>query len=159
MAGDTDKPRASDASLRGHIGYQMKRVYILIQEDLAMVLAPLGLRTGTYSALAVVAGTPGMSQTQLGQVLDIQRSGIVALVDELEKAGLVARAPAPGDRRTNALTATAKGQELLSRAAAAVTDHEARLMSDLEADDLARFQEILGKAARSAARNIKRETK
>ena len=146
-------PRApSDANLRPFIGYNMKRAYMLIQDDMTDTLAPLGLRIGTYSALAVVAGSPGISQTQLSQVLDIKRSGVVVVVDELESAGVLTRAPVPGDRRAYALEITPAGRRLWQKAQKAVQAHEATLLADLDPDERHLLRDLLGRAARSAAR-------
>lgn len=143
----------SDVLLRQFVGYMMKRAYIRIQEDLTATLAPLGLRTGTFSALAVVMASPGISQTQLSQVLDIRRSGVVTLVDELERAGVLRRAPVRGDRRTYSLEVTPAGKDLWQKAERAVRDHEATLCTELPAEDLERLHDLLARTERSAARH------
>lgn len=148
----------SDALLRQFVGYTMKRAYMQVQDDLAATLAPLGLRIGTYSALAVVVGSPGISQTQLSQVLDIKRSGVVVLVDELEGAGVLERAPVPGDRRAHSLRMTPAGKRLWQKAEAEVRAHEAALFADLAPEDLRQLHDLLARAARSAARHGQEET-
>ena len=148
----------SDALLRQFVGYNMKRAYMQVQDDLAETLAPLGLRIGTYSALAVVVSSPGISQTQLALVLDIKRSGVVVVVDELEGAGVLERAPVPGDRRAYSLRVTPAGKQLWQKAEAAVRAHEAALFADLAPGDLRQLHDLLARAARSAARHRREET-
>ena len=69
--------------LQQFVGYNMKRAYMQLRDDLSETLAPFGLRIGTFSALAVVKLKPGISQTHLGRELNIKRSGVFVLVDEL----------------------------------------------------------------------------
>jgi len=154
-APDTRKTPAepSDTLLRQFVGYNMKRAFMLIQDDITETLAPLGLRIGTFSALAVVVGSPGISQTQLSQVLNIKRSGVVVVVDELERAGVLERTPVYSDRRAYALQVTPAGKRLWRRAERAMQAHEAALFADLDAKDLRIFQDLLSRVARSAARH------
>ncbi|PVH27440.1 MarR family winged helix-turn-helix transcriptional regulator [Pararhodobacter oceanensis] len=141
----TADQRASDVLLRQFVGYRMKRAYLLIQDDMAETLAPFGLRTGTFSALAVVIASPGISQNDLSEVLDIKRSGVVVVVDELESAGVLKRKPVKGDRRTNALTVTAAGRRLWQKVEAEVRAHEAALFAGLTPEEITQLRELLGR--------------
>ncbi|MDQ2093329.1 MarR family winged helix-turn-helix transcriptional regulator [Rhodalgimonas zhirmunskyi] len=144
----TSDQRASDALLRQFVGYRMKRAYLLIQDDIAETLAPFGLRTGTFSALGVVIASPGISQNDLSEVLNIKRSGVVVVVDELESAGVLKRKRVKGDRRTNALTVTAAGKRLWEKVEKAVQDHEAALFSDLTPQEISQLRKLLGRVSR-----------
>lgn len=142
-AAGTPGQGASDRLLRQFVGYRMRRAYLRIQDDMTKTLEPFGLRTGTFAALAVVAGRPGISQSDLSEVLNIKRSGVVVVVDELERAGVLKRKPVKGDRRTNALTITAAGRRLWDKVEKAVQDHEAALFRDLAPDEIAQLRDLL----------------
>jgi DNA-binding MarR family transcriptional regulator len=43
----------------------------------------------TYSLMAVIVDNPGVRQSQLAQVLAIERSNLVVLLDELERFELI----------------------------------------------------------------------
>ena len=79
------------------------------------VLSDLGLRTRDYSVLATAA-TRVVTQKELADFLMLNPSQVVALVDGLEKRGLVKRSPSPRDRRAKLVTATAKGQKVFAEA-------------------------------------------
>lgn len=128
-----------DRRLRGLIGYSLKRAYHLIQADAVRVLEPYGLRVSTFSALAVIRDTPELSQSQLAEVLSIERSNAVVVVDSLEQAGLVERTRVPTDRRSYALVATAEGRRVCDAATAALREHEDRLTDGLPGEDLTRL--------------------
>ncbi|TPW31830.1 MarR family transcriptional regulator [Martelella alba] len=119
----------SDDILREFIGYNMKRAFLLIRDDMRRVLEPLGLKIMDFSVLSVVVENPDISQTQLSQVLKLERSGMVVLVDALEDAELISRNRVPGDRRTYALRATPKGRRLFEKARQTVRDHETALFA------------------------------
>lgn len=143
------KAPSADSLLQQFVGYRMKRAYLLVQDDLESTLAPFGLRTGTFSALAVVVASPGISQSDLGAKLKIKRSGVVVVIDELERAGALKRKPVKGDRRTNALTVTAQGRRLWEQVEKAVQFHEASLFSDLSPDEVIHLHELLGRISKS----------
>lgn len=153
----SETAKQSDMLLRQLIGYNMKRAYMPVQEDMAETLVPLGLRVGTFSALAVVMGSPGISQTQLSDVLQIKRSGVVVVVDELEGLGALERRRVLNDRRAYALHVTPEGRKLWKQAESAVLAHEAALFAELSAEDRRLLQDLLIRAARSA-KHQRRET-
>ncbi len=136
-------PVVSDENLRQFLGYNMKRAFLLVREDMARAIEPLGLRMMTFSALAVVVENPDISQTQLSQALNLDRSGMVVLVDDLENDDLITRNRVPGNRRAYALRATLKGQRVWKKAAAAVREHEARMFSDLSAEEFERMRTVM----------------
>lgn len=128
-------PRLSDRTLRGFLGYGIKRASNAIQADLARTLKPHGLRMVTYSALALIDDNPGLRQSELAQGLDVEQPNLVVIVDELEQRGLVSRDRDPADRRAYALHLTERGRSLLAQATQDVNRHEERLYSGLNDDD------------------------
>ncbi|WP_138467832.1 MarR family winged helix-turn-helix transcriptional regulator [Poseidonocella sp. HB161398] len=147
MADPTPLPRSAavptDENLRQYAGYNMKRAYMAVREDMARTLEPLGLRTATFSALAIITENPDITQTQLSQAMAIDRSGVVVIVDQLEEAELISRGRVPGDRRSYALRATIRGRRTWKEAEQAVRAHEARLFSALTAEERALLGDLL----------------
>lgn len=138
-----------DATLRGYVGYAMKRAFNAIQSDLNATLAPFGLRMITYSCLTVIRDTPRLRQSQLADVLSIERPNLVLILDELERAELVERTRAPNDRRAYELTVTLKGRRLCDRAGDAVRDHDLRMVAGLSEEE----RLVLDTALRRIERN------
>ncbi|WP_424347764.1 MarR family winged helix-turn-helix transcriptional regulator [Kocuria sp. CH-021] len=83
-------------------------------------LAPLGLKVRSYSILAVACSGTGPTQRELGDLLRMRPSQTVAILDELERRGLVERRTDPRDRRSKTVVPTGPGRELYARAKAAV---------------------------------------
>jgi DNA-binding MarR family transcriptional regulator len=89
-----------------------------------------------------------LSQTQLGNALGIDRSTVVAVIDRLEARDLVARQPAPNDRRSHALHLTDTGKTTLRRLTERVRAHERQIARHLSAEEQARLIELLRRVAK-----------
>jgi len=86
------------------------------------------------------------TQRELADFLSLDPSQIVALVDQLEKRGLVVRAPGKQDRRAKTVTATAAGTELFDHAREAANSAEAKALRGLSTDEVATMKALLRKA-------------
>jgi len=82
-------------------------------------LAPLGIGLRDYDLLARLGSMDPPVQTVLGDLLGIDRSTMVGVIDRLQKADLVERRRDPADRRAWRVHLTQHGAVLLPRAAEA----------------------------------------
>ena len=106
-------------------------------------LSPYGLRVRSYSVLALAAGGRRPSQRELAELLRLDPSQVVALVDELQARDLVIRQPDPGDRRANAVTATAEGAALYAQATVAVAAAQAAVFTPLSPEQRSQLAALL----------------
>ena len=125
---------AAPSDLDDLIGYNLKRAYLVVQSDFRRVLGD-GLSPRSFSALSLAVQCPEITQSMVARRLNIERSGLVAIVDDLEARGLLTRVPVPGDRRVQALVPTPAGQQAYRVALAAAHRHEDELLSDLSAQE------------------------
>lgn len=132
---EDEAPEADLPHLEEFIGYNLKRAYMIILADFRRALGDEGLSPRLFSALSLVVQFPNITQSGLSRVLGIERSGLVALVDDLERRGYLGRTHVPGDRRVQALVATPAGRRAHEEALAAVRAHEAALLSVLSAEE------------------------
>lgn len=140
----TDKA-ASDRHLADFIGYAMKRALSIVQADFARALSEYDLRAVSFSALSIIVGEPGLTQTQLADALQIERSNLVTIIDELAGRNLIIRAPVAQDRRRHALMPTTAGQQLAAAAQARAADHEKTIFACLTETERHELQRILRK--------------
>lgn len=110
-------------------------------------LAEHGLRVRSYSVLALAAGGRRPSQRELAELLRLDPSQVVALVDDLQKRGLVARQPDPGDRRANVVVVTDEGRVVYARAASAAANAQAEMLADLTAAERDQLAVLLRRLA------------
>jgi len=107
-------------------GYLLQRAASSALAGLNQRLAPLGLRHAGVAMLMLVEAHPGITQSQAGRILDIQRANMVPFVARLEGLGVIRRRQVDG--RSQALELTSRGRMLLGRARRAVAAHEAELL-------------------------------
>ena len=83
------------------------------QRNASRVLAPHGLQHREWRMLAIIDEMGVSGVTALAERAVIERSTIGKLLVRLEGKGLVTRAAAGGDTRTNPVKLTARGKALL----------------------------------------------
>src|SRR4029453_5445067 len=110
-------------------------------------LAPLGIDPRHAVLLRHVAAAQGQSQQALGRAMQIPPSRMVALVDELERAGLLERRPSPADRRAPPLHPTGDGGGLRDLLMQVSADHEAQLGAGLTQAERHRLIDLLSRVA------------
>lgn len=127
------------------VGYNLKRAYLIVSDDFRASLGQDGFAPRVFSALSLIVTFPRITQSALARKLGIERSGLVAIVDELEARELVMRQAVPGDRRAQALAPTEAGRTAYNRARDIVRRHEAKLLSHLEPGEVDTLVAILRK--------------
>jgi DNA-binding MarR family transcriptional regulator len=98
-----------------------------------------------FRVLNVVDAAEGLSQHAIGEAIQAPPSRMVAIVDELERRGLIERRPDPSDRRVHALYLTDEGRELLGRGREIAQEHEAELTRGMSKADRERLVSLLQK--------------
>lgn len=144
---DPHLPNVDYGVLDSLVGYAIRRAQIRIYEDFVHSLAQWNITPPRFSALVIIARNPLLKLTALASILGIARSGAVLLVDALEDMKLVARRPAPQDRRAYSLVLTPAGRRTLEAATAAVCAHDARVAAALSAQEQDTLRALLGKLA------------
>lgn len=104
---------------------------------------PTDLSPSRHRLLRTVArAAEPQRQTALATALDVVPRSITSLVDDLERAGLVAREADPSDRRATLVRVTDEGRAVLAEADRQRRRHADELLSRLEpgeADELLRL--------------------
>lgn len=101
--------------LANRLGYLLKHVQIRFAEQGAKALEPLGITGRQLTVLVVLDAGEPLSQLEAAGKLGIDRTTMVALIDELEELGLVARRKSSEDRRKNIVELTDQGHDALAR--------------------------------------------
>jgi DNA-binding MarR family transcriptional regulator len=131
-------------ALTDDVGFLLSRASGLVVRASNAALAGHGLRVRPYSVLLLACDAEeGMSQRELADVLGLDPSQVVLLVDELTGAGLVERRVSSTDRRTKLVTATPAGRAVRDAAARDVGGALAGQLGDLSADEQGQLQALL----------------
>jgi len=118
-------------------------------------LRPYGLTDVQFNVLMLLkyqsGADGGLTQARLSRMMLVNRANITALVDRLERAGLVVRRPHRGDRRCHLVQLTPRAELLLQEVERPYIEEVQRVMGVLtEAEQrrlvqmLARVRENLG---------------
>ncbi len=110
-------------------------------------LDPVGLEPRHFLVLRTIGLAEGQSQQALAHRLQIPKSRMVAIVDELEQRGLLERRADPGDRRVHALHLTAEGRKLLRRAFEIAMRYEERVGAPLDVEERRQLLDLLARIA------------
>ncbi len=122
-------------------GYVLRRASSAAMAELAARIVVLGLRTSEATILQIVAENPGISQSALGRMLDIQRANMTPIAARLEARGLMRRLPSDG--RSLGLELTPEGKQLAEKAQAVVDAFETELTNRIPAEHRAHLMPAL----------------
>ena len=112
--------------LLSYPGYCLRRANNAMMTELGSRLAPLEMRQTDASALILIGANPGVTASALGRRIDIQRANMVPLLNRLEEAGLIIRAPIDG--KSQGLELTKEGREKLAAVLAVIEEFERELL-------------------------------
>jgi DNA-binding MarR family transcriptional regulator len=136
---------ALPANLAQRLGFMLVRASAGAGRLAADMLAPLRIDGRHYGVLAVLRELGPVSQQTLADILAVDRSTIVAFVDELEGLGHVRRGRNPTDRRAYAVELTASGARVQREAAELLAACERHYLEPLTAAEGRTLLELLGR--------------
>jgi len=131
------------AALAGSTGYVLSKAAQRAVETFEAALRPLGIRSRHYGVLALLVEDGPLSQQVLGERLRVDRTTMVAVVDDLERLGMAERRRDPADRRAYAIHRKPAGEETLIRARALLAEAEDAIFAPLSAAERRQLRDLL----------------
>jgi len=110
---------------------------------LSQALAATGSSGYHYRLLAALEEFGPASQAALGRRTSIDRSDVVAALNDLAERGLVKRSPDPADRRRNVITITPAGTEQLRLLEGVLAGVQDQLLAPLSATERTQLTRLL----------------
>lgn len=104
-----------------------------------------------FAMLVLMEANPGMSQVDVGGVLDMDRATTMAVVGRLKSAGWIRKERSTEDRRKHRLFVTRAGTEALKRMKSAVVALEEDFAAGLSAREFAELLRLIRKLCATAA--------
>ncbi|HKA91147.1 MAG TPA: MarR family winged helix-turn-helix transcriptional regulator [Haliangiales bacterium] len=133
-------------------GFLLQRAHRRLRAALNEALRPLDLQIAHVAVLGLLAARGDLSQRQLIDVMDADKSSMVYLIDELERQGLAERRPDPRDRRAHAVRLTDAGRTRLVEAGRIVRAVEEEVLAPLSARERALLDDLLRRIGESRGR-------
>jgi DNA-binding MarR family transcriptional regulator len=134
-------------ALADRLGYLLKHAQLRLAGLTSTALAPLGISGRECAVLIAIDDRTPLSQQEVARRMDVDRTTMVALIDDLEHKGLVQRRQDPDDRRKNVVILTDTGRDTLRRATAATEEVERCFLGSLSGDETAMLKKALQAAA------------
>jgi len=132
---------ASPVFLLGRLGFELKR-------RAADELEDAGFSVYDFSVLTFLAQGACDGQMAIADVLRLDRSQLVGLLDGLEERGLIERRRDPSDRRRHTVSLTSDGRRQLTRLRAVVKRIEDEFLAPLEPAEREQLHGLLVTLAR-----------
>ena len=131
--------------LETSLGYLLKEASSVLRAAMEEVLRPLGMSVTHYSCLELLAQRPGLSNSELARGAFVTRQSMNVLLQALERDGYVTRPAAAPVGKVLPTRLTARGQQSLEKASAAVRSVEVRMLAGLtEAEQAGAFRILRG---------------
>ena len=131
-----------------HVAGRVVRLATLFLQAYGQALAPAGIDLGGYGVLAALrrAGAPfELTPTELARQRLMTSGGMTALIDRLERRGLVSRSPNPNDRRGSLVRLTEDGRAVVDEAMQLHEQAEHRQLDALDDDERRQLAVLLRK--------------
>ncbi|HZQ75597.1 MAG TPA: MarR family winged helix-turn-helix transcriptional regulator [Burkholderiales bacterium] len=130
------------------LGYTLRRAQVAMFVAFHQATRGMDITPPRFTALVIVGANPGISQTVLGNVLGIARSGAMLLTKWFQARGLIERRRRPRDARAWGLHLTRKGERLVERLKTDVLRLDLRRTRHLSARERRELLRLLEKLAR-----------
>lgn len=132
-------------ALSSVVGYLLRRAHNAFQgywmarfRDSATPITPV-----QGGMLVVLGANPGLTQTALARMMNVEGPTLMQSVDRLEQQGYLVRARRPGDRRSYSLQLTPLGEEALSAINAFLPTRDDDLLADLTKQEIIQLASLL----------------
>lgn len=132
--------------MANRLSFRLRGLLNLLGYRVIAAFAPFELRSGSFTTMALIAANPGCSQTDLAREGGLDRSALVATIDDLERRGYAVRNRSQIDRRRSSLSLTPKGEKVMLEMYEVAMGTESSLRSSFTPEEMAKFFEFLERA-------------
>ena len=122
------------------------------------MLAEAGLAARQAGILTMVSELEPMTQKALADALRIDRTTMVALIDDLEQRGLAVRKRHPRDRRAFLICPTDAGRAAKKTAVAILDEQQRRFLAPLSQEERLHLGELLNRLHAGAPAGARQPT-
>ncbi len=124
-------------------GFLLTDAAHLLRKLIDRRLQPLGLSRAQWSILAILSNHEGLSQSQISDELEIEKSTTGRLIDQVERSGWIERRPIPGDRRLWGIHLTDQARQLITEVESVVLNTRAEMLRGLSVEQQQTLSEML----------------
>jgi MarR family transcriptional regulator for hemolysin len=123
--------------------YRIHEVSRLMSTEFDKLVAEHGITRAQWAAFMHISQSPGCTQTEIAEKMQMGRAGAGKLFDKLEEKGWIHRETDSEDRRARRVWLKKDAPELLTIVPEASGSFLSRVYKDLSADDVERLAFVL----------------
>ena len=143
----TGAPTAIDSPERRRLPPLLRRAWYGLNQAFRRRIAHLGVTPDQFTVMRTLLEHEGISQRQLTSLMSSDPNTVAALLERMEKAGLIERQTHERDRRANRLRLRARGQTRYEAAREAAVALQNEVLETLPLDARERFLSTLDEIA------------
>jgi DNA-binding MarR family transcriptional regulator len=145
MSVSNSSPPTGDlpAALQASAGFVLNKVAQRFAAEADASLEPFGIKSKHHGVMALLHMAGPLTQAEIGERLQVDRTTMVGLIDDLERLGFARRNRHPQDRRAYAVDLTDAGRDALAQVSEVLRGVDDRLQTPLDAADRRRLLELL----------------
>jgi DNA-binding MarR family transcriptional regulator len=137
--------QVDQSELRGLLGYNVRRAYLVVQTHFEAQMEKLDLRQADFAVLSMLRSNPGINQKALAEALAIAPPNLATLLDRLESSSLLVRQRSTDDKRIQLVSLTPQGVKLHTQALKAAQKADETALHQLSASEREQLKRLLSK--------------
>ena|SRR5689334_22751781 len=134
-----------------HCAFLLGRVGKVMSRRFAKALGGTGLKPPQAGVLMTLHERGPLTQQALGELMHIDPSNLVGVLNEVEESGWAIRRRDPSDRRRHIVEISKEGTKLVARIDEVVTSLEAEMLSVLDDREKEQLRQLLVRVVDAAA--------
>jgi DNA-binding MarR family transcriptional regulator len=133
--------------LEDHLFFYFSQILARRTRAINARLRPYGVDYARWRVLAVLQEHSGATMGRLADLTSVDRTTLTRTLGLMEEAGLVARRERKNDRRSLAISLTAKGRRMFARILPLALEDTDRALSGFSADEIKTLRDRLKRMA------------
>ena len=129
--------------LRRNVSLKLSIIARQLRSHFDQSVVRLGVTRSQWTAIAVLARHPGVTQRTIANLLEVTEVSAGRLIDRLCADGLAERRPKDDDRRAHAVFLTEAGEGITSKLGEIARANEDVAFAGVDMDDLERLNALL----------------
>jgi DNA-binding MarR family transcriptional regulator len=117
--------------LTSDLGWLLSNASYALASEIAQAFGPLGISPRGFHVLEAAASDGGHTQSELAEMVGLDKTTMVVTVDALEASGLAERRASETDRRARVIEVTEAGREKIAEARAVIKAVQADVLASL----------------------------
>jgi DNA-binding MarR family transcriptional regulator len=136
--------------LNEFVGYKIRKAQVLVYADFMIGQPQPALTPGLFGLLVLIEANPTVTQQDLCEAINVDKSTLVVTLHRLADRGLIRRVRSTEDRRQNVLKLTAKGMTKYKAMLEHIHKHEKRITAGLSEKECEQLVALLARVGQHA---------